>query len=78
MQTGPGTSDNGRREGPRVMAQALAEEDFVRLLASGTFVVGSGLIGVAVSSRRDGRHEVGPLRRRRLRPARSGNHMEVL
>jgi len=42
------------------IARALAAEDFVRQLQSGKFVVGPGLMGVAVSSRRDIRHEVSP------------------
>jgi DNA-binding IclR family transcriptional regulator len=42
------------------IARALAKEDFVRLLPSGKFVVGPGLMGVAISSRRDIRHEVSP------------------
>jgi DNA-binding IclR family transcriptional regulator len=42
------------------IARALAKEDFVRLLPSGRFVVGPGLMGVAISSRRDIRHEVSP------------------
>jgi len=42
------------------IARALAKEDFVRLLPSGKFVVGPGLMSVAISSRRDIRHEVSP------------------
>jgi len=42
------------------IARALATEDFVRLLPSGKFVVGPGLMSVAISSRRDIRHEVSP------------------
>jgi len=42
------------------IAKALATEDFVRLLPSGKLVVGPGLMGVAISSRRGIRHEVSP------------------
>ena len=46
------------------IARALVKEDFVRLLPSGAFVVGPGLMGVAISSRRDIRHEVSPYLKR--------------
>jgi DNA-binding IclR family transcriptional regulator len=42
------------------IAKALAAEDFVRILPSGKLVVGPGLMGIAISSRRDIRHEVSP------------------
>ncbi len=42
------------------IAKALSREDFVRLQPSGKLLIGPGLMGVAVSSRRDIRHEVSP------------------
>ena len=42
------------------IAKALAAEDFVRIMPSGKLAVGPGIMGVAISSRRDIRHEVSP------------------
>ncbi|HTX71092.1 MAG TPA: IclR family transcriptional regulator [Thermoleophilia bacterium] len=42
------------------IAKALAAEDFVRIMPSGRLAVGPGIMGVAISSRRDIRHEVSP------------------
>ncbi len=43
----------------RIVA-ALGEEGFVRILPSGKLLVGPGLLGLVISSRRDIRHEVSP------------------
>jgi DNA-binding IclR family transcriptional regulator len=42
------------------IGKALAAEDFVRIMPTGKLAVGPGLMGVAISSRRDIRHEVSP------------------
>jgi DNA-binding IclR family transcriptional regulator len=42
------------------IAKALAAEDFVRIMPTGKLAVGPGIMGVAISSRRDIRHEVSP------------------
>jgi DNA-binding IclR family transcriptional regulator len=46
------------------LARALGKEDFVRWLPSGKIVIGPSLMGVAISSRRDIRHEVSPFLRK--------------
>ena len=42
------------------IVRALSQEGFVRTAPSGRLRIGPSLIGIAVSSRRDLRHEAGP------------------